>query len=394
MKIGMILDETFPPDPRVENEAVTLVKSGHEVYLFCLTYGNQKLEETINGIKVRRYKSNRFAYKASALSYDLPMYKKIMQPKIKHFIEENGVEVLHVHDIRIAEAVFIANKDSKLKIVLDLHDNIPENMKHYPHLNKFPGKYIISPKKWKKKEEEFLLKSDKVITVSPHFVDEIIERSQISKEKVVLVPNTVRQSFYKEATIQKSITNTYKDNFVILYLGDTNIRRGLLTAIQSIPRLIKEIKNLKLIIVGKNTTDYILKKEVQDLGIEEYVDFKGWQDLTLFPSYITASDICISPLYRSIQHDVAYANKVFQYMSFAKPVLVSNAIAQKEIVEQSNSGLVHIEKDEKDFALKILDLYNNPSKSKTFGENGKKFIEEEFSWEITSKALVKLYEEI
>ena len=39
MKIGMILDETFPPDPRVENEAVTLINAGHEVFLFCLTYG-------------------------------------------------------------------------------------------------------------------------------------------------------------------------------------------------------------------------------------------------------------------------------------------------------------------------------------------------------------------
>lgn len=394
MKIGMILDETFPPDPRVENEAVTLVKAGHEVYLFCLTYGGQKEEETIHGINVRRYKSNKITYKLSALSYDLPLYKNIMQPKIEHFIEHNKIEVLHVHDIRIAEAVFLANRKLNLKIVLDLHDNIPENMKHYPHLNKFPGKYIISPKKWKKKEEEFLLKSEKIITVSPHFVDEIVERTQLPKENVVLVPNTVRQSFYKEATIQESIQEKYKKNFVILYVGDTNIRRGLLTAIQSIPKLIKEIKNLKLVIVGKNTTDYILKKEVQDLGVGAYVDFEGWQDLTLFPSYITASDVCISPLYRSIQHDVAYANKVFQYMSFAKPVLVSNAIAQKEIVEKSNAGLVHKEKDANDFAAKVLDLYHDASKSKTLGENGKRFIEEEFSWEITSKALITLYEEI
>ncbi len=394
MKIGMILDETFPPDPRVENEAVTLVKAGHEVYLFCLTYGGQKEKETIHEINVRRYKSNKITYKLSALSYDLPLYKSIMQPKIEHFIEQNKIEILHVHDIRIAEAVFLANRKSNLKIVLDLHDNIPENMKHYPHLNKFPGKYIISPKKWKKKEEEFLLKSEKIITVSPHFVNEIIERTQLKKEKVVLVPNTVRQSFYKEAIIQESIQEKYKEHFVILYLGDTNIRRGLLTAIQSIPTLIKEIKNLKLVIVGKNTTDYILKKEVQDLGVDAYVDFEGWQDLTLFPSYITASNVCISPLYRSIQHDVAYANKVFQYMSFAKPILVSNAIAQKEIVEKSNAGLVHKEKDANDFAAKVLDLYHDASKSNTLGANGKRFIEEEFSWEITSKALITLYEEI
>ena len=31
-------------------------------------------------------------------------------------------------------------------------------------------------------------------------------------------------------------------------------------------------------------------------------------------------------------------------MSFGKPILVSNAIAQKEIVESIHSGLVHEEK--------------------------------------------------
>ena len=31
MKIGMILDKEFPPDPRVENEALALVSKGIEV---------------------------------------------------------------------------------------------------------------------------------------------------------------------------------------------------------------------------------------------------------------------------------------------------------------------------------------------------------------------------
>ena len=58
MRIGMILDKTFPPDPRVENEALSLAEEGHDVFLFCLTYGNQMLEEEFNGIHVKRYQSS------------------------------------------------------------------------------------------------------------------------------------------------------------------------------------------------------------------------------------------------------------------------------------------------------------------------------------------------
>ncbi|MCH3882441.1 MULTISPECIES: glycosyltransferase family 4 protein [Tenacibaculum] len=394
MRIGMILDSNFPPDPRVENEAIELIKHGHSVYLFCLTYGNEKSEEIINGIQVKRYNSNKLEYKLSALAYTVFFYRFFMQPKIVDFIQRNKIEALHIHDIRIAKSVFKANKKFNLPVVLDLHDNMPEVMKLYPHLQKFPGKYIISPKKWKQKEEEFINKADKVISVSPEFIESLENRIPSASSKFVLVPNTIRKSFFEDAVFDKSILDKYKDHFVVLYVGDTHLRRGLQTAISAITLLKDKIKNIKLVIVGKNTTDPILKKQVADLKIEEFVDFEGWQNVSLFSSYIKASTICISPLHRNKQHDVAYANKIFQYMSFSKPLLVSDAIAQKKIVEENNCGLVHLEKDEVDFAEKILTFFKDESLRMQLGKNGEKFVKEEFSWEQTSKKLIELYDNI
>lgn len=394
MKIGMILDDTFPPDPRVENEAITLINEGHEVFLFCLSYSNDVSEENINGIKVKRYVATRFDYKLSALAYTFPFYSITMSKKIKDFIKRNRIEKLHIHDMRIAEAVFIANRSFKLSVVLDLHENRPEIMNYYPHLHKFPGKYLISTDRWKQKEEEFIKKADRVIVVTQQAANEIVDRVEVKKEKIVVVPNSVRKSFYEESEIDEAITNKYKDDFVVLYLGDTNLRRGLLTAIESSAKLSQEIENYKLVIVGSNTTDIILKDRSRELGLENYIDFEGWQELSLFPAYISSSSICISPLHRNLHHDTTYANKLFQYMSYGKPLLVSDAIAQKEIIQESKAGLVHLEKDVKDFTMKILDLYRDSKKSKTLGDNGKRFVEEKFSWEITSKSLVKLYEEI
>ena len=390
MRIGMILDKTFPPDPRVENEAISLIDKGHEVFLFCLKY-NKCDDVVINGIKVKRYQSNKLEYKLSALVYTFPFYTSLLKRKILHFLTKFKIEAVHIHDIRIADAVFKANKALKLPTVLDLHDNMPEIIKLYPHLQKFPGKQLISPKKWKLKEEEFIKKATKICTVSQEFIEEVVERTKISRDKIVLVPNTIHKSFYKEAVVDNLIIEKYKNKFVILYLGDTGLRRGLHTAIESIPKLMQTIKNIKLVIVGSNTSDPILKKQVEDLGIQNFVDFEGWQDVKLFPSYIKASSVCISPLYRNIQHDVAYANKLFQYMSFSKPVLVSNAIAQKNLIEKTNSGLVHLEKDSDDFAAKVLQLYANKELSIKYGENGKRFVEEEFCWEKTSEKLIDLY---
>ena len=387
----MILDAVFPPDPRVENEAVSLVKAGHEVFLFCLHYGQQKQSEVINGIEVKRYLSNTLEYKVSALAYTIPLYTFLMKRKIRQFIKENKVEVLHIHDIRIAGAVFGVNKKYKLPTVLDLHENRPEIMRFYPHLLRFPGKYVISSKKWKNKEEEFIRKATTVIVVTSEAKDEIKKRLPIDTDKIVEVPNTVRQSFYKSPRVYPEILKQYSNSFVVLYIGDTGLRRGLKTAIKSVHLIKNKIENIKLVIVGKNTTDIILKNLVKNLQVEAHVDFLGWKDQSLFQSYILSSAICISPLHRNVHHDTTYANKIFQYMSLGRPVLGSNASAQEKIIKKANAGLIHQDRDVKDFSNKVLELYNNKDLREEFGKNGSEFIESEFSWENTSKKLLHVY---
>ena len=81
-------------------------------------------------------------------------------------------------------------------------------------------------------------------------------------------------------------------------------------------------------------------------------------------------------------------------MSFGKPLLVSDAIAQKELVENTNSGIVHKEKNVSDFTEKVLELYRNKTLRTTLGKNGERFVKEEFSWEKTSKDLIDMYKTI
>ena len=390
----MILDKTFPPDPRVENEALALIESGHKVFLFCLGYKPTFEEEIISEIEVKRYPSNQFEYKVSALAYTLPLYKFLMSKKITHFLNQNSIQVIHVHDMVVADAVFKANKKLKLPVVLDLHENRPEIMKSYPHLDKFPGNILISPEAWKKKETEFVKKANKIIVVTKESKEELVDRTGVSKDKFAVVPNTVKRSFYEDYRTEVSILEKYKNKFVLLYLGDTGLRRGLLSAIEAMGILCEdeEMKALvKLVIVGKNSSDDTLKKKVAELDLNDVVDFEGWQDVELFPSYLMAADIGISPLHRNLHHDTTYANKLFQYMSFALPLLVSDVTAQKNLINEVKSGLVHKEKDANEIAEKVMLLYNDPALSHELGQNGKHFIEQKFSWEKVSRNLKDLY---
>ncbi len=389
----MILDKEFPPDPRVENEALALVSRGFEVYLFCLHYQKQIEYEVYKGIHVCRYPFNRLLYKSSALAYTIPFYSFFMSKKIKDFIDKQDISHLHIHDIRIAQAAQWAN-EKNLPFVLDLHDNFPEIMKFYPHLQKFPGRYLINPDNWKRQEAKFVSDADRIITVSPQFKQDLIRRFPSFDHKMVMVPNTISREFYTNAKIEERILERFTSKFVLLYLGDTGLRRGLLTAIRAMPEILKTIPNAHLVIVGSNSSDPILKEACINLNLGNRVSFEGWQDPEIFPSYIEMSSICLSPLDRNAQHDVAYANKLFQYMGFKKPLLVSNALAQRDLVNHINCGKIHQEKDSEDFARKVIAMHQDLPQLQLLGKNGFNFVDKIFCWEESQKSLIDMYQKL
>jgi len=394
MRIGMILDKSFPPDPRVENEARVLLDAGHELFLFCLDFKGRTSSESYNGIEVRRYGSSSFEYRMSALAYTIPVYSMMLRGRIRRFLNENQIEVMHIHDMVIADAAIRANRSLKLPMVLDLHENRPEIMVHYPHLHRFPGKYLVSIKKWKKKEESFVRACDQTIVVTDQARKELIERAGVSESKIVVMPNTVRSEFFSQAVLDDAITEKLRDDFSLLYLGDTGIRRGLLTAIEGVGILKGRIPDLMLIIVGANSTDPVLKEKVRELGLQDHVSFEGWQNESLFPSYLVGADVCISPLYKNPHHDSTLANKLFQYMGFSKPILASDVLAQADMLRRSGSGLTHRAQDAEDFAERCLELYQNESLRNQMGESGKRFLREEFNLTKVGRSLVDCYSKL
>jgi glycosyltransferase involved in cell wall biosynthesis len=391
MNIAMILDEEFPPDPRVQNEANSLLDAGHSILLFCFDYQNKPEKETINGIRVHRLKVPKFIYSLSSLAYSFPFYRWFIQPKLKDFFSRETVDAVHVHDMRIAKTVLRALPNENILKILDLHENRPEIMKYYEHVRRFPGNILISPKKWKNWEKKLVKKYDKVVVVTNEAKEYLVNSYLIPEEKIAVFPNTVHPSFYSDYEVDKSLIKRLEKNFVLFYLGETGKRRGLETAVKAVELLKNSISEILLVIAGKSKYDRQLKKLVLDLNVNEHVSFEGFQDMKKVPSYILASKICISPLHRNIHHDTTYANKIFQYMSLGVPVLVSDCVAQKNVVEKAHAGLVHEAENEKDFAKKVFYLFHNPDEAKKMGENGKNFIQTVFNQDITSGDLVNLY---
>jgi len=87
-------------------------------------------------------------------------------------------------------------------------------------------------------------------------------------------------------------------------------------------------------------------------------------------------------------------NKMFEYMIAELPIIASNFLLWREIVEKNNCGICVNPLDPKEIAEAIEYLIEHPDEARKMGENGRKAVLEKYNWEKESKKLLKIYEEL
>ena len=397
MRIGMILDNEFSGDMRVENEVISLRQAGFEVFILCLNHGKKLQYEDFHGAKIIRIPIKEWwKKKMKGLTNTIvDPYTFFWSRKIKSFVEDNKIDIIHVHDLYLVGAALKAKNILRdpIKIVADLHENYPEALKHYKFTKTFPGKFLISIPKWEKTEIEWLKKVDFVITVIEEAVDRYVQLG-VPKETLVVVANYVNEDEFRIDSLKEDIIKRFSNKKVISYLGAFDIHRGLETLVEAFNKVLSTNKNVELLLVGDGRNAVELQNRVKELRISKNVHFEGWQGAEKLPSYISISSICVIPHLKTEHTDNTIPHKLFHYMLLQKPVITSDCKPLKRIVEAVDSGLVFESGNAKDLAEKILVLLKDPNLCELKGQNGLRAVKEKYNWEVTSKNLINLYKKL
>jgi glycosyltransferase involved in cell wall biosynthesis len=141
--------------------------------------------------------------------------------------------------------------------------------------------------------------------------------------------------------------------------------------------LIEEFDNLKLLVVGGATVGeegYFMevRKLADKLGISEKVIWAGFRRDV--PEILSAIDIFVAP-----SHAEAFGLALVEAMSVGLPVVASKNAGFIDIIQDGVNGVFFEKGNYFDLADKIKMLLNEPSLSKSIGENASKTAREKFS---------------
>ncbi len=387
----MLLDRTFPPDPRVANEARSLVAAGHEVHLLCLRHGEkQPAREEWQGVHVHRLEIPRWFYrKLSAVSLEIPVYRWTLLGPLRRMVKEERIEVVHTHDLPMVAIGRTVARSHGIPLVADLHENWPAALATYGYATRFPGRFMISSTRWARHERSILPRADRIIVVIEEAMERLVAIG-IDPAKIAIVRNTVEVDEFRGFGNDPGIADRFRGRFVLCYLGGFERHRGLEMVVEAMPLLARLVPESLLLLVGSGSTEGGLRALAARLGVADRVVFEGWQPFQRFPSYIQAAQVCLIPHVRNPHTDTTIPHKLFQTMLLGRPVLTSDCRPLRRIVEETGCGLVFPSGDAEAFAGAAASLVD-PLLRGPMAEAGRRAVLERYNWSRDAATLVEAY---
>ena len=219
----------------------------------------------------------------------------------------------------------------------------------------------------------------------------------LMKRKFRVLPNAVELEKFNVLEKNKKLEKElgFQDKIVIGYIGSFVNYEGLDLLLEACSLLYKKIGDqFRLLLVGDGAMMNPLRKMARFLQIEDLIKFTGRVNHEEVESYYSLIDIAPLPRKGHKVCELVSPLKPFEAMASGKVVITSSVKALAEIIEHGRTGLIFEKDNSMDLAEKLESVISNSELRVTLGANARDWVVENHSWEIVSRRVVDLYQQI
>lgn len=213
----------------------------------------------------------------------------------------------------------------------------------------------------------------------------ILDHYRIKRERVTVVSNgvNIHRFIPKPLPEARLRYNLPLDAEIILSLGSLFPWAGIENLIDAAPKVLEHYPNT-LFVVGSGEEPYHsnLKKAVNESGLDGhflFFNFIPWDDAAWF---ISIANICVAPfVFKKIRSGVS-SLRVFAYLGCGKPVIGTDIPGLGDMLESNCIGLSFPMNNYEALSDAIITLLSDSVKLKEMGKRGRKFVVNNYSWEV------------
>ncbi|PKW27218.1 glycosyltransferase involved in cell wall biosynthesis [Phycicoccus duodecadis] len=240
-------------------------------------------------------------------------------------------------------------------------------------------------------ESEYVHDADAVVTVTPALAETLQERYDLPELPTVVMNSPVLGAGSRpvETTIREAC-GLAPDQPLAVYSGGVTTARGVDTAVRALP-LLPDVHLAVVCVPHKEIRSAkVLSDLAAELGVSDRLHLLDPVRPEEVSAFVATADVGLLPFLHFGSHEVALANKLFEYLYAGLPVLASDCRAQKEFVEEYRVGAVHVAGDPEDLARGVREvLEHGPALRRRILDDPELLVP--FAWDRQEAALRAFY---
>lgn len=205
--------------------------------------------------------------------------------------------------------------------------------------------------------------------------------------EAVVIPNGIDCAKFGRALItNKRFSSSSTRPFRIGFLGrfEEN-RKGLPLLLEALPKIIKVIPSLEVVIAGPGDPTKVLAK--LDPSLARRITFLGRLTEDEKVDFLTGLDLYVAPNTGGESFGIILA----EAMASGTPVLASDIPAFVDLLAVGDSGATFISEDAADLARSVIGLLKNPERLQQLAKNGL-ISAIRFDWGSVASQIMSVYE--
>jgi glycosyltransferase involved in cell wall biosynthesis len=248
---------------------------------------------------------------------------------------------------------------------------------------------------YKIEQQEYICleKADLIITPS-QITKEFLISKNINSEKIKVISNGVDLDIFQ---YNNNLYTGEIHNFKLLYFGTFSPWQGVNLAIDAVALANKDI-NTKLTIIGQGKSDQIenLNRKINKYQMMDQIKINAPVSQSELVKIIHQHSAIIAPLTPNDRNLIqgCCPLKILESMATGIPIIASDLPVVRELGNNEEHFLLFKPNSSKSIKDNILRLKFEPKLKETIVKNAREKIENNYTWEIAGKELIKVYQHI
>lgn len=344
---------------------------GHEVLVITAEYPGAPAEEDVDGVRIVRLPAARLPKTKLAVNFDITFATRPSLPRrLRELLGDFGPDVIHQHgqffDLTWATGMWARRND--VPVLLSVHTRLESPKPMYQAVFSTLDACLVAP---------ILRRYKPVHVVMDSLMDDYIKRRYARG-----VSGTVDIPVGLDPEWTRGGDPTYVrerlgigDAPLILSVGHVIPLRDRVTLVEAMPRVLAELPDAKLVVVGGIYYDAFLRR-AEELGVRDAVITTGAVPKADVPHYLAAADVECHSL-----QGIGFGTACLETLAAGVPQVA--AIEEDHFGDIKTIDRVHMHLVPKNspgpVAERLVEAIRNPEESRRMAAEGASIVDKHFT---------------